>query len=193
MPYLIVMTGANGSGKTTAAPALFRDSQLIDYFVNADVIAQGLCAYQPEKVAIQAGRIFLKTLHSLAERQQDFAFETTLASRTFATWIPSLKQQGYHFHLIFLWLKNAELAVLRVKERTQQGGHFVPENTVKRRYVSGLRNFFKIYRSLADSWQFYDNSDNKNFSLIASANNQDDFFVQNKTLWTQLSETYTDD
>lgn len=193
MPHLIIIAGSNGSGKTTAAPALLKNSLHVNDFVNADVIAQGLCAYQPEKAAIQAGRIMLDTIHSLAKQKANFAFETTLASRTFATWIPQLKKQGYQFHLIFLWLKNAELAVLRVQERVKNGGHSVPEKTIKRRYVSGLNNFFNLYKPLADSWQFYDNSNADNLSLIASEIKQNNLIIENKTIWTQLLETYTND
>jgi predicted ABC-type ATPase len=192
MPHLIIITGPNGSGKTTAAPALLRDSLNVEDFVNADVIAQGLCAFQPEKAAIQAGRIMLSRIHSLAEKKANFAFETTLASRTFSTWIPLFKKQGYLSHLIFLWLTNADLAVSRVKERVQNGGHFVPEKTIRRRYVSGLRNFFNLYNPLADSWQFYDNSNADPFSLIASSISPDGLLIENKSIGMQLLETYHD-
>ncbi|MBP9727067.1 MAG: zeta toxin family protein [Gammaproteobacteria bacterium] len=192
MPHLIIIAGSNGSGKTTAAPALLQDSLQVDDFVNADVIAQGLCAFQPEKAAIQAGRIMLRRIHLLAQTQADFAFETTLASRTFATWIPQLKQQGYQFHLIFLWLRDVELAILRVKERVKTGGHAVPEETIRRRYVSGLKNFFRLYRPLANSWQFYDNANADRLSLIAFENNNNGLTVQNKRDWEQLLETYSD-
>jgi len=131
----------------------------------------------------------LDKIHSLGEKKVNFAFETTLASRTFSIWIPQLKNQGYQFHLIFLWLKNAELAFLRVKERVKNGGHSVPENTIKRRYVSGLKNFFNLYKPLTDSWQFYDNSNAENLSLIASESNQKNLIIENKTIWTQLMET----
>lgn len=192
MPHLIIIAGSNGSGKSTAAPALLKDALHVDDFVNADVIAQGLCAYQPEKAAIQAGRIMLARIHTLADEMTNFAFETTLASRTFATWIPKLKKQGYHFHLIFLWLKDAELAVFRVKERVKTGGHSVPEETIRRRYTAGLKNFFSLYRPLADSWQFYDNSNTEHFSLIASEINQNNLVIMKEELWEQLLENFNE-
>jgi predicted ABC-type ATPase len=191
MPHLIVIAGSNGSGKTTTAPVLLQDSLHVDDFVNADVIAQGLCAFQPEKVAIQAARLMLTRIHSLAKQNVNFAFETTLASRTFSTWIPQLKRQGYQFHLIFLWLKNAELAVFRVRERVKSGGHSVPERTITRRYQSGLKNFFNLYRPLADSWQFYDNSNIDCLSLIASEIHRKELIIENSDTWQQLLETYT--
>ena len=188
MPHLIIIAGSNGAGKSTAAPALLKDALHVDNFVNADVIAQGLCAYQPEKAAIQAGRIMLDRIHTLAEEQVNFAFETTLASRTFAMWIPKLQKKGYQFHLIFLWLKNVDLAIVRVSERVKSGGHSVPESTIRRRYTAGLKNFFNLYSPLAESWQFYDNSNAEHLSLIASKINQNDPIIKDKEIWKQLLE-----
>lgn len=188
MSHLIIIAGSNGAGKSTAAPALLKDALHVDNFVNADVIAQGLCAYQPEKAAIQAGRIMLQRIHTLAEEKVNFAFETTLASRTFAMWIPKLQKQGYQFHLIFLWLKNVELAIFRVNERVKSGGHSVPESTIRRRYAAGLKNFFNLYSPLAESWQFYDNSNAENLSLIASQIKQNDPIIKDKEIWKQLLE-----
>jgi len=102
-------------------------------FVNADVIAQGLSAFQPERAAFHAGRVMLKRLHYLAKERVDFAFETTLASSSFAPWIAKLKQSGYTFHLVFLWLPSADFAVARVAERVRMGGHDVPEETIRKR------------------------------------------------------------
>ena len=158
MPNMIIIAGPNGAGKTTSAPALLQEALQVDDFVNADVIAQGLCAFQPEKEAIQAGRIMLKRIHNLAKKKVDFAFETTLASRTFASWIPTLKEQGYNICLVFLWLEDVDLAVSRVEERIRLGGHFVLEKTIRRRYNSGIKNFFNLYQPLLDHWKFYDNS-----------------------------------
>ena len=191
MPHLIIIAGLNGAGKSTTAPALLKDALSIDNFVNADVIAQGLCAYQPEKAAIEAGRVMLKRIHQLASEQADFAFETTLASRTFAQWVPRLKTQGYQFYLIFLWLQDVELAVLRVKERIKMGGHSVPEETIRRRYKAGLKNFFNLYAPIADVWRIYDNSD-PHPSLIAAKIDNNPVAIEQPYIWQHLTETYNE-
>ncbi len=162
----------------------------MDSFVNADVIAQGLSAFQPGKAGIQAGRVMLDRIHTLASEKVSFAFETTLASRKFSTWIPKLKEQGYRFHLFFLWLKNSGLAISRVNERVKLGGHFVPEETVKRRYISGLKNFFNLYQPMSDSWQSYDNSEINSFALIALGKNKTELTINNKDIWDKLLEMY---
>ena len=154
------------------------------------MIAQGLCAYQPEKEAIQAGRVMLSRIHQLAKKNATFSFETTLASLTFANWIKKLKTNGYQFHLIFLWLKSEDLAIDRVLERIRIGGLSVPEQTIRRRFHAGLKNFFNLYRPIADSWQFYDNSDANQFGLIASEMQGNPLHIENNTIWQQLLETY---
>lgn len=189
MPHMIIISGPNGAGKTTTAPALLQDAFQVDDFVNADVIAQGLCAFQPEKEAIRAGRIMLKRIHSLAEKGANFAFETTLASRSFASWMPKLKKKSYQLHLLFLWLNHPDLAVSRVKERVRLGGHNVPEKTIRRRYDSGIKNFFRLYQPLLDHWQLYDNSIMNNFSLIASCT-ENNTIIEDKVIWQQLLENY---
>lgn len=192
MPHVIVIAGSNGSGKSTAAPALLKDTVHIKDFVNADVIAQGLSAFHPESAAIQAGRVMLARIKELAYNQVNFAFETTLASRSFAGWIDRLRQQnGYQFHLVFLWLRNMELAVSRVADRVKMGGHSVPEETIQRRYDSGLKNFFNLYCPIADSWQIYDNSDSNGLALIASKK-QDKMNIENEAIWNKLLEKYSE-
>jgi len=114
MPHVIVIAGPNGAGKSTTAPAILKGTLGVTEFVNADTIAAGLSAFNPEKAAFQAGR-------------EDFAFETTLASKTFAHWIQNLKLSGYTFHLFYLWLPSPDFAIARVAERVRMGGHCVPE------------------------------------------------------------------
>lgn len=185
MPKVIVISGANGSGKSTLAPVLLRDTFGIVEYVNADTIAAGLSAFAPENAAFEAGRIMLKRLSQLAALQKDFAFETTLASRFYAGWLKNLQAGGYHFHLIFLWLQSAELAIERVRERVRLGGHNVPEAVIKRRFERGRRNFFDLYQPLADSWQVY------NASLlipqkIACGDKIEGERIIKKILWQQM-------
>lgn len=189
MPHVIIIAGPNGAGKTTAAPALLGKALQIDHFVNADTIAAGLSAFAPEKAAIQAGKAMLQRMHYLANNNENFAFETTLASRTFAPWIKGLKKAGYLFHLTFLVLDSADLAVSRVKERVRLGGHFVPEETIRRRYKSGLKNFFQLYQPIADSWQMYDNTLMGNLNPIASSLNSS-VEIQNSLKWQNLVNNY---
>lgn len=190
MPHVIIIAGPNGAGKTTAAPALLGKSLHIDHFVNADTIALGLSAFAPEKAAIQAGKAMLERMHHLANNHEDFAFETTLASRTFAPWIAKLKaEKNYLFHLTFLLLDDPGLAVERVAERVKMGGHFVPENTIRRRFDVGLRNFFHLYKPLADSWQMYDNTNMGNLVRIASKIDNH-FEIQKAEIWQRMLEKY---
>ena len=189
-PTVIVIAGANGSGKSTTAPRLLRDYLLTMEFVNADVIAQGLSAFQPENVAIEAGRIMLKRLQELAEKRQSFAFETTLAARSFAPFLRRLQQEGYHVHLLFLWLSSPEMAVARVALRVAQGGHAIPENVVRRRYEAGLRNFFTLYRPLTNSWEFLDAEDIKKCVAFCGKDSESETVIQYPKIWNQLCQEY---
>jgi len=157
-PSVVVLAGPNGAGKSTVAPALLRGALAVDEFVNADVIARGLSAFDPEGAAIAAGRVMLARVHELAARRVSFAFETTLASRSFAPWLRNLRLSGYEVRLVFLWLPSADFAIERVAERVRAGGHNVQAETVRRRYRAGLRNFFSLYDPLASSWRLYDSS-----------------------------------
>ena len=138
---IVAIAGPNGAGKSTTAPAIVRQVFGIDEFVNADTIARGLSEFAPDKVAIAAGRIMLGRIKNLSRSGADFAFETTLASRTFKPLLDDLRLKGYEFHLIYLWLQNSELAIKRVQERVRLGGHDVPKEIVHRRYERGLANF----------------------------------------------------
>lgn len=128
-------------------------------------------------------------LNELATKGENFAFETTLASRSFAPWLKVLKENGYLFHLTFLLLDSPELAVSRVQERVRLGGHSVPEEIIRRRYKTGLKNFFELYKPIADSWQIYDNTDIGNLVPIASKIDNK-LKVQSPLVWEKLIEAY---
>ena len=108
---VVLLAGANGAGKSTAGPSILNDSLGITEFVNADTIAAGLSAFDPQASAIAAGRIMLHRLEALASQRRDFAFETTLAGRSLARWIERLSNRGYRSHVFFLWLPSEELAI----------------------------------------------------------------------------------
>lgn len=188
-PHVIIVAGPNGAGKTTLAPFLIRDDYGLMEYVNADSIAHGLSAFSPESVAFEAGRIMLKRIRSLAEQNLSFAFETTLASRSYARLIKELRARGYEFHLFYLWLGSADLAVQRVRERVRRGGHDVPEEVIRRRYVKGAQNFFAVYSGLADTWGMYDNSELGQPVEIANKNKHAPPKILREDLWQQLRET----
>jgi predicted ABC-type ATPase len=127
--------------------------------VNADAIARGLNAFNPEGEAMRAGRIMLEHIHELASEKVDFAIETTLAGKTYAPWLESIRATGYEVYLFYYWLNTPEAAIARVAARVQSGGHHVPDETVRQRYSRSVRNFFELYSPLADEWRLYDNSE----------------------------------
>ena len=191
MPNMIIIAGPNGSGKSTSAPAILQGALKVSEFVNADVIAKGLSAFQPEREAIRVGRIMIDRIHELAGQGADFSFETTLSSRMFARWISILKKEGYKCHLFFLWLNHVDLAVYRVNVRMQLGGHCIPEATIRRRYESGMRNFFNLYQPLLDHWTLYDNSVMGSLVRVASSE-KGVSTIDNPDLWATLKERYSE-
>lgn len=187
MPRSIVLVaGPNGAGKSTAAPFLLRDTFAVSEFVNADQIAQGLSAFSPETVALEAGRVMLSRLEELARRRATFAFEMTLASRSFAPWLRDRRSEGYDVYIVFLWLPDPAEAVRRVAERVAQGGHAVAADVVYRRYAAGLRNFFSLYQPVATAWRFYDTSSFGPPRLLAAGNALDVTAVADPIRWADL-------
>jgi predicted ABC-type ATPase len=185
MPSLYVIGGANGSGKTTLALTLLpRFLQVFEY-VNADAIASGLSPLNPESMAMQSGRLMLERLQTLTEAGVDFAFETTLAARTFAPFLNSCKQRGYTINLIYLWLPSADLAVERVAKRVASGGHNIPVEVVRRRYERGLKNLVELYLPISDGWMIFDNSAGES-RLIAECIINQQPIIYNQEAWNRI-------
>ena len=139
MPRVVVLAGINRAGKTTASRHLLTDVLKIPTFVNADAIARGLNGLNPEAVAFPAGRIMLDQMNDLVRRREDFAFETTLSARTYANWLRGLRVTGYEVLLYYYWLDSPELAISRVAQRVRNGGHFVPDEDIRRRYARSAK------------------------------------------------------
>lgn len=188
-PRVIILAGPNGAGKSTSGPAVVRETLGVRTYVDADMIARGISPKAPGAAALRAGRVMIRQLHDLAARRSSFAFETTLASRSFAPWIKDLTADGWRFHAVFLWLPSADLAVARVRDRVRTGGHDVPEDVVRRRYAAGLRNFFELYQPLAATWRMYDNS-LRTLRLIARGKGRRVTRIAASELWSGIVEEF---
>lgn len=158
-PILYIIAGCNGAGKTTASYSILPDLLDCREFVNADEIAQGLSPFNPESVAIEAGKLMLQRIQLLLSLNKTFAIETTLATRSYAGLVKKAKSQGYRVVLLFFWLPSPEMAINRVAKRVKEGGHNIPTETIIRRYWLGLQNFFEIFMPIVDLWIFYENVD----------------------------------
>lgn len=158
--HLYIIAGCNGAGKTTASNTILPKSLLVKEFVNADEIARGLSPFNPESVAIEAGRLMLKRIDELLAAGESFSIETTLATRSYVNLIRRAHVRGYYVHLLYFWLEDTELAKARVAARVSGGGHNIPNDVVERRYKLGLCNLFELFMPEADIWVMYDNSNN---------------------------------
>jgi predicted ABC-type ATPase len=181
----LILAGPNGSGKTTAAGSLIPSDVS---FINADAIAEELSGKPGTSGDINAGRILLERLSQLELNRCDFAFETTLATRSLSERVRRWVKLGYHVHLIYIWLPSKELCVERVRCRVHDGGHQVPEATIRRRFDSGLDNFLSVYRHLVGSWHVYDNSTGHAPSLVAKGAASGECTVFDKETWAMLTQ-----
>lgn len=154
-PVSFIVAGPNGAGKTTFAMIYLPQWKNCREFLNADLIAAGLAPLAPESQNITAGKLLLKRIADLTIKRESFGFETTLSGKSWTRTIDRLKQNGFHVVLHFLWLPDPKLAISRVHNRVRQGGHSIPDETIKRRYAAGLRNFFTLYQSQVDDWLLY--------------------------------------
>ncbi|NDV57499.1 zeta toxin family protein [Bacteroides sp. 519] len=158
MPNLYIIAGPNGAGKTTASYTVLPEILDCREFVNADEIARGLSPFNPEGVAIEAGRLMLLRIDELLGMGEDFAIETTLATRSYVSLVRKAQTKGYTVTLVYFRLESPELAAQRVAQRVASGGHNIPLDVIKRRYEKGIYNLFELYMDVVDSWFLYDNS-----------------------------------
>lgn len=160
-PRIVIIAGPNGAGKTTFAREFLPKEAGVPLFVNADLIAAGLSPFAPERAAIQAGRLSLRAIALHIGKNESFAFETTLSGKAYSRQIPLWRNQGYKVELFFFSLPSAEMAIQRVAERVRQGGHDIPEATIRRRFEAGRKLLVELYQPLVDQWSVYDNTGNE--------------------------------
>lgn len=188
---LYIIGGCNGAGKTTASFTILPEILDCKEFVNADEIAKGLSPFQPEKVSFESGRIMLHRINELLEINQNFAFETTLATKSYKSKVIEAQAKGYNVALLFFWLQNVDLAIERVKTRVQEGGHNIESEVVKRRYVNGIRNLFNLYLPIVNEAMIFDNSGGKP-ELIAEKVLESDIDIINNIKFDKLKKYYNE-
>ncbi len=186
---LYIIAGCNGAGKTTASFTILPEILDCKEFVNADEIAKGLSPFQPEKVSFESGRIMLNRIQELFNNNKSFAFETTLATKSYKQKIIEAKKNGYNTTLLFFWLKNSDLAKERVKTRVLEGGHNIESNVIERRYLNGIINLFDIYLPIVDQVLIFDNSEG-NHKLIAEKTISDQLNIIDTEKFKELKNYY---
>ena len=178
LPKLYIIAGCNGAGKTTASFTILPEILGCKEFINADEIAKGLSPFQPESVAVQAGRIMLARMDELLQKGETFAFETTLATKSYKQKIEWAQANGYEVTLLFFWLDSPNIAKERVAQRVAEGGHNIPLETIERRYYNGIANLFTIYIDMVDICYIFDNSEGRK-ELIAQKERHKDILIYN--------------
>ncbi len=184
---LYIIAGCNGAGKTTVSFAILPEILDCKEFVNADEIARGLSPFQPDKASFEAGRIMLNRINDLMEMNESFAFETTLATKSYRSKLVHTKEIGYKVTLVFFWLQSVDLAIERVRARVKAGGHNIESDVIHRRYKNGIKNLFEIYFAIVDEIMIFDNSGGKP-ELIAEKTFKSELSVLNETKFNLLKK-----
>lgn len=176
MPRLYILSGCNGSGKTTASYALLPELLDCRQFVNSDEFAKSLSPFDPSAASVTASRFMLMKINYLLDRYEDFSIETTLATRSLVGIIQRARERGYSVSIIYFWLRTPSLAIERVSARVKAGGHHISEEVIRRRYIVGLKYFFNTYMSICDSWILADNSENP-FKIVAQGEGSEKYVL----------------
>ena len=185
MPRLYIISGCNGAGKTTASYSLLPEMLDCKEFVNSDEFAKSLSPFDPSQASIQASRYMLLKVRYLLKRNEDFAIETTLATRTLLKIVKAAQDAGYTVTLLYFWLNSPELAIARVKARVAAGGHNIPEETIRRRYNVGIDYFFNIYAPISERWILADNSQIP-FRVIAEGSKNDVINIKDEETYKKI-------
>ena len=185
--HLYIISGCNGAGKTTASYTVLPEILKVEEFVNADEIARGLSPFNPDGMAIEAGRLMLKRIDELLLKGKDFAIETTLATRSYAKLVERAHALGYAVHLVYFWLSSPQLAKERVASRVRNGGHNIPVAVIERRYALGIRNLLEIFIPIVDEWMIVDNS-NLAQAVVAEGGTGRDAVVYDETLFSKIND-----
>jgi predicted ABC-type ATPase len=185
MSNLYIIAGCNGAGKTTASYTVLPEILNCKEFVNADNIAAGISPFNPSGVAIEAGRIMLSRINELMSEGDDFAFETTLSTKSYVSFVKKAQKKGYDVTLLYFWLSSPQMAIKRVAKRVSNGGHDIPEDVIERRYFRGIANLLKLYIPICDNWLVIDNNDLAP-EIIAQGSGKLGEDIKNNDIWNDI-------
>ena len=188
---LYIIAGCNGAGKTTASFTILPEILNCKEFVNADEIAKGLSPFQPENVAFEAGRIMINRVNELLNLNKTFAFETTLATKSYKQKVLEAQKNDYIVTLLFFWLQSIDLAKERVKNRVTEGGHNIESSVIERRYKNGIKNLFEIYLPIVNELMIFDNTDGMP-ELIAEKTKDSEINIVNNSKFNKLKRQYNE-
>jgi len=183
---IFVIAGPNGAGKTTTALSLIPNISTVYEFINADEIAHGLAPLHPESVSLTASKLMLKRFKEIYDAKKSFMFETTAAGTNYIKHLKEAQTNGYNIQLLFLWLNSPELAVKRVASRVSQGGHYIPEDTIRRRYYAGLKNLITHYLPVSDTALILDNSVDGVYNGIIARKDSSGLKIEKPNIWKEI-------
>jgi predicted ABC-type ATPase len=186
---LYIVAGCNGAGKTTASFTVLPELLTCEEFINADAIAAALSPFHPENAAVEAGKVMLQRIDDMLDQGKTFAFETTLAARSYQQRIATAKTKGYRVTLLFLWLPSVDMAKKRVDKRVAEGGHHIEAAVIERRYLNGIKNLFDIYLPIADVAWICDSSTGQH-EVIAKKMANATFAIVDEFKFHQIKKCY---
>jgi predicted ABC-type ATPase len=154
---LVIVAGPSGAGRSTVADFLMLNRNIFSY-LNADVIGKGMAAASRAGSDISAGRVLLEEIEVSLARNESIAFESTMSGMSWRSLIKRAKERGYDTTICYVAVSGVEISIERVRRRVAEGGHDIPEGTLRRRFERSITNFMEHYRYLCDYWYFFDNS-----------------------------------
>lgn len=181
---LFIIAGHNGAGKTTFLKEFIKHEKL--KYIDADEIAKNISTDRFSLLFIKAGKIVLKRMKKFKKERLDFVIETTLSGKIWKSIIEDFKKNNYHITIFFIYLDTPEEAVKRIGVRINKEGHYVSKDVVYRRYVRSIRNFWFVYRNLANTWILINNSRDTPF-LVAYGGKENYTIIDEENLKRFLS------